>query len=97
MSMYILNYQYCEGYLEKRTPYRQDHFAHASKYIEAGQLLVAGAYANPADGATLIFKNVESAAVLDEFAKNDPYTQNDIVTGWTVREWTIAVGSELFE
>ncbi len=97
MSLFVLNYQYCEGYLEKRTPYRQDHFAHATKSIDAEQLIVAGAYANPADGATLIFKNIDDPAVVEAFAQNDPYTTNGIVTGWTIREWTVVVGAELFE
>ena len=52
---------------------------------------MAGAYANPADGAALVFKG-ESPSVAEEFAKNDPYVNNGLITRWWVREWTVVLG-----
>lgn len=93
MSTYILFYDYVEDYLDRRGPFRPAHFEHAKAHIDRGQLLIAGAYANPADGAALVFE-VEDAAVLEAFAQNDPYTQAGLVTGWSIREWTVVVGEE---
>ena len=40
----------------------------------------------------LIFTTAQAA---ESFAQSDPYVQNGIVTDWTVREWSVVVGSLL--
>ena len=52
---------------------------------------LGGAFANPPDGALLLFKG-ESPAVAEAFAKNDPYVLNGLIARWWVREWTTVVG-----
>jgi uncharacterized protein YciI len=32
--------------------------------------------------------------VAEEFAKNDPYVKNGLITRWWVREWTVVLGGQ---
>ncbi len=89
----ILFYHYIENYLEKRTPYRADHFKHLQGYIEREELRLAGAFADPADSAALIFR-VDNKDIIENFVKNDPYFINGLITGYSIREWTVVAGSD---
>lgn len=91
---YILFYDYVENVIERRTPFRQAHLALTEEYVRRGELLLGGAYADPADGAALIFKTEDRNRV-ESFVANDPYVRNHLVTGWRIREWTVVVGSAL--
>jgi len=88
---YILFYKTVENYVEKRKPFREEHLAYATAAQQRGDLVMAGALAEPADGAVLIFKG-EKASVAEEFAKNDPYVKNGLITEWKVRPWTVVIG-----
>ena len=87
---YILFYQTIDDYIEKRKPYRDAHLAYATKAHE-GNLVLAGALADPADSAVLIFK-CEASSVVENFAKNDPYVKNGLIKEWKVRPWTVVIG-----
>ncbi|WP_067178265.1 YciI-like protein [Sulfurospirillum sp. UCH001] len=91
---YILFYNYVDNIIEKRVPFREAHLALATSFVESGELLLGGAFANPADGAILIFK-VENKAQVEAFVKQDPYVQNGLVTSWNIREWSVVVGAAL--
>jgi uncharacterized protein YciI len=58
-----------------------------------GELILAGAYADPVDGAALLFK-CESRTVPEHFVAADPYMVGGLVTRWYVREWTTVVGEQ---
>ena len=88
---YILFYTTANDYLERRAAFREEHLAYAQAAHERGELLLAGAMAEPADSAVLIFK-AESPAVAEDFARNDVYVRNGFVTGWQVRPWTVVIG-----
>jgi len=88
---YILFYKTVENYLERRAPFRLDHLGLVKEAHARGELLIAGALAEPADGAVLIFKG-GSPAVAEDFARNDPYVRNGLITEWSVRPWTVVVG-----
>lgn len=90
---YILFYKTVEGYVEKRAPYRAEHLALAKSAYEKGSMVMAGALADPADSAVLVFKG-EGPEVAAEFAKNDPYVKNGLISEWSVRPWTVVVGGE---
>ena len=89
---YLLFYTYVENIFERRKPFRQSHLKLASDYVEKGMLLLGGAYADPADGACLVFKT-DSPEAVEEFVKQDPYVKNQLVTRWQIRPWTVVVGS----
>lgn len=91
---FLLMYDYVDNVLERRAPYRAAHLALAQESVDNGELMLAGAFADPLDGAALVFK-VESRAKVEEFVANDPYVANGIVTGWRIREWTVVAGAAL--
>ena len=79
-------------YLERRTPLRPEHLELVKAAQARGELIVAGALADPADRSLLIFKT-DDPSVPERFAKDDPYVKNGLVTKWTVRKWTVVVGN----
>jgi uncharacterized protein YciI len=88
---YILFYKTIDNYTEKRTNYREAHLAYAHKFFEKGELVMAGALANPDDSAILIFK-ADGPDVAEQFAQNDPYVKNGLILDWRVREWNVVIG-----
>jgi uncharacterized protein YciI len=88
---YILTYDVVHDYLERRGAHRAAHFAQIRRAFDRGEIVLAGALANPADGAVFIFRGSSTAAA-EAFAKADPYVLNGLVTAWRVREWTTVIG-----
>jgi uncharacterized protein len=88
---YILFYDVVPDYLTRRVPLRDQHLGLLRQAHERGELLMAGALADPADGAVLIFRG-PSPAPAEAFAKADPYVLNGLVTGWRVRKWNNVIG-----
>ena len=90
---YLLFYDVVDDYIDRRAPLRSAHLAHARASVERGDLVLAGALADPADGAVLLFRG-ESPAAAEAFARADPYVTAGLVRGWRVREWTTVVGRD---
>jgi len=88
---YILFYKTVENYVEKRAPYRQEHLGYALAAHERGELFMAGALAEPADGAVLVFKG-EGPQAAEAFARSDPYVKAGLIVEWQVRPWTVVIG-----
>lgn len=88
---FLLFYEYVDDYLDRRQEFRDEHLALAWAAQERGELVLAGALAEPADGGVLWFQG-ESSDVAERFAKDDPYVRNGLVTQWRVRLWTTVVG-----
>jgi uncharacterized protein len=88
---YLLFYEVGDDYIARRAEFRSAHLELAWKASERGELILAGALANPTDGAVLLFKG-DSAEIAENFAKVDPYVTNGIVKRWYVREWTTVAG-----
>ena len=88
---YLLFYDVVEDYVARRTPFRREHLELAQQAYARGELVLAGALADPVDGAVLLFQGA-SPAVAEAFAEADPYVRNGLVTQWRVREWTTVVG-----
>ena len=91
MKHFLLFYGGAPDYLERRPQYRDEHLAYAWAAVERGDIVVAGALADPVDGAVLMFQG-EDKAVAEDFARADPYVLNGLVARWHVREWTTVVG-----
>jgi uncharacterized protein YciI len=90
---YLLLYDYVPDVLERRAPHRAAHIAHARAAVDRGELVLGGAFANPVDGAVLLFKG-DSSDRVEAFATTDPYVLNGLVSRWRVREWTTVVGRD---
>jgi uncharacterized protein YciI len=83
---WVLIYDLVDDYLERRPALRADHLALARAAHDRGELLLAGALADPHDRALLIFAG-DSPADAEAFAAADPYVKNGLVASWTVRQW----------
>ena len=90
---YLLMYDLADDYMERRAPLRSAHIRLAREAEARGELVLAGALANPPDGAVLLFRGPSPAAA-EAFAAADPYVANGLVTRWRVREWTTVVGQD---
>lgn len=90
---FLLFYDAAPDYLEKRPHFRADHIDHAWRAHARGELVLAGALADPVDGAVLLFQG-DSPSGAESFAREDPYVKNGLVTAWRVREWTTVVGDD---
>lgn len=94
MKHFLLFYDYVPDYLERRTPLRPAHFAHARAAEARGELVLAGACTD--DGppiGVLVFK-ASDRALVEDFARADPYVINGLTASWRVREWTTVVGAD---
>ena len=90
---WLLFYDYSDDYMERRTPIRPEHFAWATEFKDRGELLMAGAYAEPADGAVLVFK-CDGKDTVERFVAGDPYGREGLVTGHRIRPWTVVLGGD---
>ncbi|MEP7116736.1 MAG: YciI-like protein [Acidobacteriota bacterium] len=93
MKHFLLFYDVSADYLEQRASFRSAHLEKAWAAQEAGALILAGALADPVDGAVLLFRAADKSAV-EAFAQNDPYVTNGLVTKWKVREWSTVTGAD---
>ena len=93
-NYYALFYEdVVEDFVNQRVPFRDEHLGLAREAHARGELLLAGALADPADAALLVFR-AENAATAEDFAKKDPYVRNGLVKQWRVRKWTVVVGNQ---
>ena len=90
---YLLLYDLVDDYVTRRAPLRPQHIDHARQAVARGELVLAGALADPPDGAVFLFRG-SSPAAAKAFADGDPYVAHGLVTKWRVREWTTVVGPE---
>lgn len=90
---YLLFYDVVDDYVTRREALRAAHIGHARAAVARGELVLGGAFADPPDGAVLLFRG-PSPAVAHRFAEHDPYVTNGLVKTWRVREWTTVVGPD---
>jgi len=90
---YLLFYDVGDDYVARRAEFRAAHLQKGWQAHDRGELVLGGALADPVDGAVLLFK-ADSRAVVEEFARSDPYVTSGLVTRWRVREWTTVVGQD---
>jgi len=88
-----LFYELVDDYLERRAALRAEHLDLGRQALERGELVLAGALADPVDEAVLVFRG-ESSAAAEAFAKADPYVKHGLVKSWRVRKWTTVIGAE---
>jgi uncharacterized protein YciI len=92
---YLLCYELAPDYLERRGQYRTAHLQLAWQAQERGELVLAGALAEPADMAVLMFQG-DSPAAAEAFARSDPYVTEGLVLSYKVRPWNTVVGEMAF-
>jgi uncharacterized protein YciI len=92
---YLLCYELAPDYLERRAEFRTPHLQLAWQAQERGELVLAGALAEPADMAVLMFQG-DSPAAAEAFARADPYVTEGLVLSYKVRPWNTVVGELAF-
>ncbi len=88
---FLLAYDLAPDYLQRRAAFRDEHLDLAWQSSRRGEVVLAGAVGDPIDSALLLF-NADSAAVVEDFARRDPYVIHGLVTRWTVKPWHTVVG-----
>jgi len=88
---YLLTYDLAPDYLERRGEFRDAHLRQAWEAQERGELVLAGALAEPADRAVLVF-DCDTPEPVQLFAATDPYVINGLVRAFHVRQWNTVVG-----
>jgi uncharacterized protein len=89
---YLLFYDYVDDAVPRRAPYREEHLGLAREAVARGELLLGGAFAEPVDGAALLFR-ADDPSVVEAFVRRDPYVSSGVVTRWRIRPWTVVVGA----
>lgn len=89
---YLLLYELVDDYMERRPAFREEHLSLAQEATARGDLVLAGAYADPPDGAALVFR-AEDESVVRDFVARDPYVREGLVKRWVIRQWTVVIGS----
>lgn len=90
---YLLIYELAPDYLERRAEFRNDHLKLAWESQQRGEMVLAGALADPADKAVLVF-NCDSPEPVRMFAAHDPYVTHGLVRSFHVRQWNTVVGDD---
>jgi uncharacterized protein len=88
---FILLYEVVDDFINRRAPFRPQHLKLVEDAHRRGELVMAGAFADPVDGAALVFRG-NDPSLASRFAENDPYVTNGLVTNWRVRGWNVVVG-----
>jgi uncharacterized protein YciI len=91
VAYYALIYDLVEDYLARRAAFREEHLRLAAESHARGELLMGGAFGDPADKALLVFR-ASDPSVAESFARHDPYVQNGIIARWQVRPWIVVIG-----
>jgi uncharacterized protein YciI len=89
-QVFVLEYTFVPNMIEKRVPVRPAHLEFTKPHIESKKLLAGGALLPGMEGGLLLFRAPEE--YVEDFAKNDPYVVEGLVTEYRIREWAIAVG-----
>jgi uncharacterized protein YciI len=93
MAYFALFYHVVEDFVARRAPYRDEHLTFAEAAHQRGEVVLAGALAEPADRALIVLRG-DSAEVARNFAQRDPYVRNGLVSHWEVRPWSVVIGGE---
>ncbi len=93
MPYFALMYEVVDDFVARRAPFRDDHLRLAAESHARGEIVLAGALADPADAALIIFR-CANRSTAEEFTSRDPYVVNGLVKKWTVRPWTVVVGQQ---
>jgi uncharacterized protein YciI len=92
VSWWLLEYDLVADHAERRGEFRAEHLALAQAAAERGELVLAGALAEPMDRALLVW-DVEEPEVITRFAEADPYVVNGLAHTWRVRPWNVVLGT----
>ena len=91
MKYWVLIYDFVDDMINKRAPFREAHLQLIREGHARGEVVMAGATGDPPDSGLLVFR-APTAAVAENFVRDDPYAKNGLVVGWKVKPWTVVAG-----
>jgi len=91
MSYFALFYHVVDDYVARRASFREEHLRLAEEAHRRGELVLGGAFTDPADGALLVFR-ARDRSVVERFVRNDPYVASGLVSRWEIRSWAVVIG-----
>jgi hypothetical protein len=91
MTYWVLIYELVDDYLERREPLRAEHLTLARKAANSGEMVMAGALADPYDQAVFVWKAADTE-VINRFVAHDPYVREGLVKSWRIRKWNVVIG-----
>ena len=80
----VLFYEMAPGGFEAARAHFPAHRARLDEFKSRGLVLMAGAFADPAQGAMGIFSSRLGA---EEFVRDDPFVVHGVVGGWKLLDW----------
>ncbi len=80
----VMLYEVAADGLAKARIHYDAHRARLDEFHTRGVLLMAGPFANPAEGAMGVFTSREAA---EEFIRGDPFIVHGVVAKWSLKEW----------
>ena len=80
----VLLYDLAPDGLRKVHIHDDSRSAWLDEFYSRGLLLMAGPFANPAEGYMSVFTTREAA---EEFIQGDPFVTDGVVSSWTLRDW----------
>lgn len=92
MNYYALIYHLTDDYLERRPAFRAEHLQLAAAAQDRGELVLGGAFSDPADTALLVWRAAD-ASVVENFVSSDPYVKNGLIARWEIRPYTVVIGT----
>jgi uncharacterized protein len=92
MPYYALFYDVVNDYVARRGAYREEHLRLGRAAQARGELVLGGALGEPVDGALLVFRATDRA-IVEAFAKADPYVINGLVVRWQISPWAVVIGN----
>ncbi|MDQ8023777.1 MAG: YciI family protein [Moraxellaceae bacterium] len=87
-TLTLMFYEIATDGMDKAPIYYEAHVARLQAFQQRGVLLMAGPYGMPPAGALGVF--TERAAA-DEFAREDPFVLNGVVSKVTLHDWAEAL------
>jgi uncharacterized protein YciI len=92
MPYFALFYDVVDDFVARRDPFRGEHLRLAGESHRRGEIVLAGALAEP-PAALIVFHSADKSTA-ENFARNDSYVVNGLVKKWTVRPWNVVVGQD---
>lgn len=91
MPLFAAMLQYGED-AERRQEVRPSHREYLKGLLESGKLYKSGPFGDDS-GAIIVYEAADLAEV-QELLANDPFAQNGIIEGATIKEWNIVMSRE---
>ncbi len=93
MRYFALVYHCAPDYLARRGAYRAEHLALARAAHARGELLLGGAFTDPADTSLLVWRCADRAPI-EAFVAADPYVREGLVARYEIRDWYVVIADQ---